>query len=258
MTSPAMAAPGRTSAAAMRRSLHDEAEKADAALEHQQVAIGQEGAVGGVDAVGPDDGEAAAVAAAEHIGGEIAVRRRRSPSVISRVEPATGEAAGAMHTASSDSLVRRCVSQSGMVTSRAGPPGRPSTTSKSATRVRFSKPTRTAATVAVAHDRRHRLGVAGIGAGQVGALANSGSARRRRRPARAAGRPRRRCSWPEMKLPRSETKASFWSGPVKPRPDRPPKSAGVRCICDAAAPDQAVDPFARRLAPLKLVDRDAR
>ncbi|MNL64225.1 hypothetical protein D3C87_1884180 [compost metagenome] len=41
-------------------------------------------------------------------------------------------------------LLRRSVSQSGMVISRAGPPGRPSVMAKSATRVRFSKLTRTA------------------------------------------------------------------------------------------------------------------
>ena len=73
-------------------------------------------------------------------------RRSMTPSVSSRVEPAMGEAGGAMQTASSDSLVRVAASHSGMVTSRAGA-GRDAVrrAAKSATRVRFSKPTRTAA-----------------------------------------------------------------------------------------------------------------
>jgi hypothetical protein len=68
----------------------------------------------------------------------------KMPSEISRVEPATCEAGGAMQIASSVSLVRVSLSHLGMVISRAGPLGLPSTNWKSETRVRFSKPTRTA------------------------------------------------------------------------------------------------------------------
>ena len=48
-SSPAITLPGRTSAAGTRRRSIDEAQHGDAALQHQQVAIGQEGAVGRVD-----------------------------------------------------------------------------------------------------------------------------------------------------------------------------------------------------------------
>ncbi|MNU06777.1 hypothetical protein D3C72_2520940 [compost metagenome] len=64
--------------------------------------------------------------------------------MINSVEPAMGELGGAMHTDSSASLVRAAETHSGTVISRAGPPGTASVSAKSATRVRFSNPTRTA------------------------------------------------------------------------------------------------------------------
>ena len=239
-TSPSICAPGFTSAAGMRCSVIVKVSSATPRSSTSRSPLGRKAqSVGLMPAL---DGVAQRTLVVLARAARPSARRPASmtPSVSSSVEPAIGEAGGAMHTASSDSLVRVSVSQSGIVDFRAAPCRNAVDEVEVGDAGQVLEADAHRRRQAVADDHRQRLGVAGKCARQVGALASSGSARWRRRSGRTAAPPRRRSAARRRSCRGRRPVTSWPSGPVKPRPERPPKRVGLAAA--AAMPPRQIRP----------------